>query len=63
MALDNDERVRELEISLRRIGTEVCAAGLADHIWGLSALDDLPDLPELTARVGGHGRGPGLLPV
>ena len=43
------DRVAELELRLRRIGAEVRAAGLIDPA-GTSAVDDLPEIAELSTR-------------
>jgi len=44
------DRVAELELRLRRIGAEVRAAGVLDHVEGLPAASDHPQLGELTSR-------------
>lgn len=50
-AADNaNDRVRELEFRLRRIGTEVRAAGLLDNVSALPPPQDYPEVGELTAR-------------
>lgn len=44
------DRVAELELRLRHIGTEVRAAGVLDELDGMPATSDHPRLSELTTR-------------
>jgi DNA-binding CsgD family transcriptional regulator/PAS domain-containing protein len=44
------DRVEELELRLRRIGSEVRAAGVLDTVQGLPAPSEFPQLAELTTR-------------
>jgi len=44
------DRVAELELRLRHIGTEVRASGVLDELEAMSATNDHPQLSELTSR-------------
>jgi DNA-binding CsgD family transcriptional regulator/PAS domain-containing protein len=46
----SDARVRDLETRLRRIGSEVRAAGILDDVGALPAMVKLPTLSDLTSR-------------
>jgi DNA-binding CsgD family transcriptional regulator/PAS domain-containing protein len=50
VASHSADRVAELELRLRHIGTEVRAAGVLDDVDGLPAVSEYPQLGELTSR-------------